>query len=165
MVPVPEAVPSFSEGRDLGWIREFVQVIAGEGAEVLDWTADLDHYRSIEAYIGSPVRVEGVSVAAAGFAMYGHVVTDESRLLVFLREGGNRGRMKSSMLSMNGSSDGGRTTETEVIGMIPDPLVLPNFKDRFRILRLDESRFLSRRVSDYVSRSRGAATSLTSADL
>ena len=48
--------------------------------------------------------------------------------------------------------------------MIPDPLVLPGFKDRFRILRSDESRFLSRRVSDYVSRSRGAGTSFTSAD-
>ena len=49
--------------------------------------------------------------------------------------------------------------------MIPDPLVLPDFKDRFRILRSDESRFLSRRVSDYVSRSGKTETSFTSADL
>jgi glutamate formiminotransferase len=46
---------------------------------------------------------------------------------------------------------GGQVTETEVIGMIPDPLVLPAAGDRFRLLHPGESRLLSRRVSEYVS--------------
>jgi len=40
MALVLEAVPNFSEGRELDWIRGLVQVIAEEGAEVLDWTGD-----------------------------------------------------------------------------------------------------------------------------
>ena len=28
MVPILEAVPNFSEGQDLGWLRELLQVIA-----------------------------------------------------------------------------------------------------------------------------------------
>ncbi len=46
---------------------------------------------------------------------------------------------------------GGQVVETEVIGMIPDPLVLPAAADRFILLHPDESRLLSRRVSEYVS--------------
>jgi glutamate formiminotransferase len=46
---------------------------------------------------------------------------------------------------------GGQVVETEVIGMIPDPLVLPAAVDRFRLLHPGESRLLSRRVSEYVS--------------
>ena len=71
MVPVLEAVPNFSEGRDLGWIKELVQVIAGEGAEVIDWTADRDHHRSVVTYIGDPRSVEAASIAAARFAIEG----------------------------------------------------------------------------------------------
>ena len=48
-------------------------------------------------------------------------------------------------------SRGGQVIETEVIGMIPDPLVLPATGDRFRLLDPGESRLLSRRVSEYVS--------------
>ena len=50
---------------------------------------------------------------------------------------------------------GGQIIETEVIGMIPDPLVLPAAGDRFRLLDPGESRLLSRRVAEYVS-ARGA---------
>ena len=71
MVPVLEAVPNFSEGRDLAWIRELVQVIAGEGAEVIDWTADRDHHRSVITYIGDPQSVEAASMEAARFAIEG----------------------------------------------------------------------------------------------
>lgn len=71
MVPVLEAVPNFSEGRDLGWIRELVQVISGEGTEVLDWTADRDHHRSVITYIGDPESVEAASIEAARFAIEG----------------------------------------------------------------------------------------------
>ena len=46
---------------------------------------------------------------------------------------------------------GGQVIETEVIGMIPDPLVLPAAGDRFKLLHPGDSRLLSRRVSEYVS--------------
>ncbi len=71
MVPVLEAVPNFSEGRDVGWIQELVQVIAAHGVEVLDWTADRDHNRSVVTYIGAPDEVEAASLAAALFAIEG----------------------------------------------------------------------------------------------
>ena len=309
MVPVLEAVPNFSEGRDLGWIRELVQVIAGEGAEVLDWTADRDHHRSVVTYIGDPESVEAASIAAAGFAVEGidlrthagvhprigaldvlpfvplHDLTMESavksarrvagrlaeegvpvylvgealpggtgtgteRSLASIRRGGfealrggfpagrepdlaaprwpgrphptagatcvgarrvllawnvfvegisldalktiagglretgggfrhlqvlalalpETGRLQISMNLANPDATspydvfdaieervgagGGRVIETEVIGMIPDPLVLPAAGDRFRILHPSESRLLSRRVSGYVSAQR-----------
>lgn len=71
MLPLLEAVPNFSEGRDLGWVRELVRVISGEGADVLDWTADPDHHRSVVTYIGAPATVERASLAAARFAIEG----------------------------------------------------------------------------------------------
>ena len=71
MVPILEAVPNFSEGRDLGWIRELLDVIARDGVEVLDWTADRDHHRSVVTYIGDPESVEAASLAAALFAIDG----------------------------------------------------------------------------------------------
>ena len=71
MVPILEAVPNFSEGRDLGWIRELLEVIAGEGVDVLDWTADRDHHRSVVTYMGNPESVEAASLAAALFAIDG----------------------------------------------------------------------------------------------
>lgn len=306
MVPVLEAVPNFSEGRDLGWIQELVQVIAGEGVEVIDWTADRDHHRSVVTYIGDPESVEVASLAAARFAIegidlrthegvhprigaldvlpfvplhdlpmdsavesawrvggqlvaegipvyfYGEALSGRTpsrsgRLLSSIRRGGFEalregfpaGRepdlaapqwpggphptggatcvgarrvmlawnvfvegislddlkviavglresgggfrhLRTSALelpeaeriqiSMNlenpeatspydvfdtiealVEAKGGRVIETEVIGMIPDPLVLPAAGDRFRLLHPVESRLLSRRVSEYVS--------------
>jgi len=68
MLPVLEAIPNFSEGRDLGLVRELVDVIAGNGAEVLDWSADPDHNRSVVAFVGEPATVESAAVAAARFA-------------------------------------------------------------------------------------------------
>ena len=71
MVPILEAVPNFSEGRDLGWIGELLQVIERESVEVLDWTADREHHRSVVTYIGDLESVEAASIAAALFAMDG----------------------------------------------------------------------------------------------
>lgn len=68
MLPVLEAIPNFSEGRDLGLVRELVEVISGDGAEVLEWSADPDHNRSVVAFIGAPATVESAAVAAARFA-------------------------------------------------------------------------------------------------
>ena len=306
MVPVLEAVPNFSEGRDLGWIQELVQVIAGAGVEVIDWTADGDHNRSVVTYIGDPESVEVASLAAARFAIegidlrthegvhprigaldvlpfvpvhdltmdsavesarrvggrlaaegvpvylyglaaYGGTSSRSDRSLASIRRGGfealrggfpagrepdlaapqwpgrphptagatcvgarrvllawnvfvegisfeaveaiaaglresgggfrhlrvlalelpESGRLQISMnledpeatspydvfdaIEERVEAGGGQVIETEVIGMIPDPLVLPAAGDRFRLLHPDESRLLSRRVSEYVS--------------
>jgi glutamate formiminotransferase len=64
-----EAVPNFSEGRDLTKVRALVDVIAAEKVDVLDWSADADHHRCVITYIGDPPLVEAASLAAARFAM------------------------------------------------------------------------------------------------
>jgi glutamate formiminotransferase len=69
MLPVLEAVPNFSEGRDLDWLRELVGVIGRAGVEVLDSSADPDHNRSVVTFVGDPASVEAAAVAAARFAM------------------------------------------------------------------------------------------------
>jgi glutamate formiminotransferase len=68
MLPVLEAVPNFSEGRDRERIRELVDVIAAAGVEILDWSSDPDHHRSVVTFLGDPARVEAAAVAAARFA-------------------------------------------------------------------------------------------------
>jgi len=51
---------------------------------------------------------------------------------------------------------GGKVEETEVIGMIPDTLVLPGTADRLQLSDLGTARVLSRRVADHIaSRSAG----------
>lgn len=69
MIQVLEAVPNFSEGRDLGWVREVVARISDQGAEVIDWSADRDHNRSVVTFLGAPDIVEDAAVAAAAFAL------------------------------------------------------------------------------------------------
>ncbi len=58
MVKVLEAVPNFSEGRDLDRVRALVDVIGTSQVDVLDWSADADHHRSVVTYIGDPPDVE-----------------------------------------------------------------------------------------------------------
>lgn len=69
MVKVLEAVPNFSEGRDLEKVRALVEEIASFDVDVLDWSADSDHHRSVVTYIGDPPAVEDASLAAARFAL------------------------------------------------------------------------------------------------
>lgn len=69
MVQVMEAVPNFSEGRDLALVEALVAVIGGHDVEVLDWSADPDHHRSVVTFIGAPGDVEAAAVAAARFAV------------------------------------------------------------------------------------------------
>ena len=69
MIPVLEAVPNFSEGRDLEKIEGLVDAIAEKGVEILDWSADPDHHRSVVTYIGDPRSVISASLAAAEFAV------------------------------------------------------------------------------------------------
>ncbi|MGE0160063.1 MAG: glutamate formimidoyltransferase [Gemmatimonadales bacterium] len=69
MVKVLEAVPNFSEGRDLAKVRALVDTIVAEKVDVLDWSSDPDHHRTVVTYIGDPPLVEAASVAAARFAL------------------------------------------------------------------------------------------------
>ena len=69
MIPVLEAVPNFSEGRDLEKIQALVDTIAKKGVDILDWSADPDHHRSVVTYIGDPRSVISASIAAAEFAV------------------------------------------------------------------------------------------------
>jgi glutamate formiminotransferase len=53
---------------------------------------------------------------------------------------------------------GGEVVETEVIGMMPDTLVLPDSADRLMLPDLGPSRVLSHRVADYVAARAGGRT-------
>lgn len=63
-----EAVPNFSEGRELEKVRGFVDALSRPGTEVLDYSADPDHNRSVVTLVGEPSAVEGACVAAAELA-------------------------------------------------------------------------------------------------
>jgi glutamate formiminotransferase len=63
-----EAVPNFSEGRDIAVIQDIVAAMRDTGARVLDWSADADHHRSVVTLVGSPETVENAAVAAARVA-------------------------------------------------------------------------------------------------
>src|SRR5690606_41279779 len=65
---VLEAVPNFSEGRDRAVIDALLDAIRAAGAEVLDWSADPDHHRSVVTFIGEPAVVERAALAAARVA-------------------------------------------------------------------------------------------------
>jgi len=65
---VLEAVPNFSEGRDLAVVEAIVDAIRSAGADVLDWSADPDHHRSVVTFVGSPEIVEEAAVASARVA-------------------------------------------------------------------------------------------------
>lgn len=69
MVKVLEAVPNFSEGRDLAKVEALVSEISSFDVEVLDWSADPDHHRSVITFIGEPPAVEAASLAGARFAL------------------------------------------------------------------------------------------------
>jgi glutamate formiminotransferase len=64
-----EAVPNFSEGRDPRVIGAIVDAIRSAGAEILDWSADPDHHRSVVTMVGSPETVERAALAGARVAI------------------------------------------------------------------------------------------------
>ena len=64
-----ESVPNFSEGRDPGVVRDIVAAMQKAGADVLDWTADADHHRSVITVVGAPDDIENAAVAAARTAL------------------------------------------------------------------------------------------------
>jgi len=69
MVPVLEAVPNFSEGRDRELIRALVDVLGRPGVEVVDWSADADHHRAVVTLMGDPASVEAACLAGVRFAV------------------------------------------------------------------------------------------------
>jgi len=69
MVPVLEAVPNISEGRDPDWVGGLVQDIAATGADVLDWSSDPDHNRSVITFLGDPATVERAALICARRSM------------------------------------------------------------------------------------------------
>lgn len=64
-----EAVPNFSEGRDLSVVEAIVEAMRAAGADVLDWSADPDHHRSVVTVVGTPDAVEAAAVAGARVAV------------------------------------------------------------------------------------------------
>lgn len=64
-----EAVPNFSEGRDPAVILAIVDAMKASGADILDWSADADHHRSVVTLVGSPRVVEEAAVAGARAAI------------------------------------------------------------------------------------------------
>ncbi|MGH7444609.1 MAG: glutamate formimidoyltransferase [Longimicrobiales bacterium] len=69
MARLLEAVPNFSEGRDLAVVEAIVEAMRGAGADVLDWSADPDHHRAVVTVVGAPHVVEDAAVAAARVAV------------------------------------------------------------------------------------------------
>jgi glutamate formiminotransferase len=69
MLPVLEAVPNFSEGRDPDFLDEAVRVAASCGVDVLDRSADPDHHRAVLTLVGDPSSIEEAGVRLARLAV------------------------------------------------------------------------------------------------
>lgn len=63
-----EAVPNFSEGRDVRVVEAIVAAMTRAGADVLDWSLDEDHHRSVVTLVGTPEVVGEAVVAGAAVA-------------------------------------------------------------------------------------------------
>ena len=68
MVPVLEAVPNFSAGRDRKLVDSLVRAASSLGVEVLDASADPDHNRAVLTFVGPSAAVEDACVATARIA-------------------------------------------------------------------------------------------------
>lgn len=66
---VLEAVPNFSEARNTSVIEPIVDAFAAAGADVLDWSSDPDHNRTVVTLMGTPEVVEAAAVAGAAVAL------------------------------------------------------------------------------------------------
>jgi glutamate formiminotransferase len=69
MVPVLEAVPNFSEGRDPAFVEAVMDAARAEGVDVLDGSADEDHHRCVVTWVGDPRSVEAAAIAAGRLAL------------------------------------------------------------------------------------------------
>jgi glutamate formiminotransferase len=67
--PLVECVPNFSEGRRAEVVEAILDSIRRvEGAQVLDWSSDPDHNRTVVTLAGSPPAVEAAAFSAVGCA-------------------------------------------------------------------------------------------------
>ena len=65
---VVECVPNFSEGRDHRKVEAIVAAMRVEGVQLLDWSLDPDHNRSVVTVAGEPLAVVESAVRGAGKA-------------------------------------------------------------------------------------------------
>ena len=65
---VIECVPNFSEGMDQRKVLAIVSAMRVDGVQLLDWSLDPDHNRSVVTIAGSPSAVIEAAVRAAGRA-------------------------------------------------------------------------------------------------
>ena len=65
---VIECVPNFSEGLDQRKVLSIVNAMKVDGVQLLDWSLDADHNRSVVTIAGSPRAVVEAAVRAAGRA-------------------------------------------------------------------------------------------------
>jgi len=63
-----ECVPNFSEGRDEQAIHKIIAAMAVEGVQLLDYSLDHDHNRSVVTIAGHPAAVQEAAIRAAGAA-------------------------------------------------------------------------------------------------
>ena len=66
--PVIECVPNFSEGMDQRKVLAIVSAMRVDGVQLLDWSLDPDHNRSVVTIAGPPSAVIEAAVRAAGRA-------------------------------------------------------------------------------------------------
>ena len=71
MLPLFETVPNVSEGRDPALVDALVDAMRSEGGELLDWSMDPDHHRSVFTYVGDEETVLRATLAAARVALDG----------------------------------------------------------------------------------------------
>src|ERR1700691_3423730 len=67
--PIVECVPNFSEGRDAACVEAIVGAMRVEGVQLLDWTMDGAHNRSVVTIAGDPAAVVEAAIRGAGKAV------------------------------------------------------------------------------------------------
>ena len=68
-MPVLQAVPNFSEGRDAAFATAAAAAFERTGCDVVDASSDPDHHRSVVTVLGPPGAVEDGAVSAAALAV------------------------------------------------------------------------------------------------
>ncbi len=66
--PIIECVPNFSEGRDVSRIVQIMKAMRIDGVQLLDYSLDRDHNRSVITIAGAPGPVVEAAVRGAGRA-------------------------------------------------------------------------------------------------
>jgi len=69
VIPVLQAVPNFSEGRDAAFATAAAAAFERTGCDVVDASSDPDHHRSVVTVLGPPGAVEDGAVSAAALAV------------------------------------------------------------------------------------------------